>query len=301
MTMEIKNLPISIKARLKNMSEDLKMPTDKILSYYAMERFLHRLSETKYNDRLVLKGALMFTVWDIKNRRVTMDIDFLSYLSNKQGVIEKVVKEICLAPVIDDGIVFDVSTMSSKKIKEGAEYEGVRTKFKAYLGKTRIQMQLDFGFGDKIYPGPTLIKYPTLLGSLPPEIRGYSVESLVSEKFEAMMTLGDANSRLKDFYDIWLLITEGYVDKEKLMMAIKSTFENRGTEIPSENSLFDRNTYSEISSKQKDWEAFLDSRQITGVKESISKITKEIESFMKSIVLDINNEKILDNDKGMEL
>lgn len=205
MKKEISNIKTSIRARLQNKAKDSNRPFQEILQYYGMERFLYRLSKSKYADKFILKGALMFTVWDVHERRPTVDIDFAANYDSKINAIEKVIRDICKISVEEDGLEYDSKTVKGERIKEDADYEGVRIKFKGFLERAKITMKIDVAFGDKIYPNPKIIKYPVILDMPVPSIKGYPIESVVSEKFEAMIKLGSINSRMKDFCDIWLL------------------------------------------------------------------------------------------------
>ncbi|NQT29965.1 MAG: nucleotidyl transferase AbiEii/AbiGii toxin family protein, partial [Candidatus Saganbacteria bacterium] len=186
-----------------------------------MERFLYRFSCSEYADKFILKGALMFTVWQMPERRTTLDVDFLACFDNQIASIEKVIKDVCRVSVVPDEIIFDPETVKGQKIKEDADYEGVRVKFKGFLGRSRIVMQVDMGFGDIVYPKPEPINYPVILDFPRPHLKGYPVESMVSEKFEAMVKLGLLNSRMKDFYDIWLMMRQFNFDGLKLVEALK--------------------------------------------------------------------------------
>ncbi|MEW6609052.1 MAG: nucleotidyl transferase AbiEii/AbiGii toxin family protein [bacterium] len=183
MKKEIKNLQASIRAQLQNKAKETDCSFSEILQYYGMERFLYRFSCSKYADKFILKGALMFTVWQIPERRTTLDIDFLAYYDNRVASIEKVIRDVCEIKVEPDGLVFDSGTVKGQMIKEVADYEGVRVKFIGFLERSRIPMQIDIGFGDVIYPNPKIIDYPVILNFPKPHLKGYPVESMVSEKF----------------------------------------------------------------------------------------------------------------------
>jgi len=287
---EVKDLPRSVRAKLKNLQSST-FPFIKILKYYGMERFLYRLSKSKHKEDIILKGALMFRVWDVKGRRITLDIDFLAYFDNKLESIEKLVKEICRTEVEPDGLIFDESTLTTSTLKEGAEYEGVRVNFEARLAEAKIPIQIDFGFGDKIYPGPVKINYPTLLDLPGPKIKAYPVESVISEKFSAMIEKGAGNSRMKDFYDIWLLKKTNMINKDKLKGAIKATFENREYEIPSGEEIFPDIFFQENSSKQVQWKSFVSKNSLEIAPEELAEIVREINGLMKEVLLELNKEK----------
>jgi hypothetical protein len=185
----VKNLAASVQARLQNHARSTKRPFQELLQYFAMERFLYRLSKTPHRARFVLKGALMLHVWDAPLARATKDVDFLGRLDNSLENLERVVREVCATDVEPDGMAFDPATVTTERIKEDADYEGVRVRFVGLLGKARITMQIDVGFGDVVTPGAETITYPALLDFPAPELSGYPRETVVAEKFQAMVYL----------------------------------------------------------------------------------------------------------------
>ncbi|MBN1586033.1 MAG: nucleotidyl transferase AbiEii/AbiGii toxin family protein [Candidatus Omnitrophica bacterium] len=277
---EVKNVGASVLAKLQNKAEGSKQPFAEILQYYGMERFLYRLSQSEYAEQFILKGALMFTAWDVPERRTTRDIDFLARLGNELAVIENVVKGICQVQVVPDGITFDPDTTRAEKIKEDADYEGIRVKFRGFVDRALIPMQIDFGFGDIVYPRPRAIDYPAILDFPKPHLKGYTAESVVSEKFESMIYLGSANSRMKDFYDLWLLARRFDFKGADLAGAIKKTFDRRKTPLPQGAPLFTEEIYDEQSDRQGLWKAFLSKRQINHAPEQLSMAAKSIEDFL---------------------
>ncbi len=274
------NMPASVRARLQNIAKETSRPFAEILQYYGMERLLYRFSKSPYAAGFILKGALMFTAWDIPQRRTTLDIDFSARFDNQINSIEKVIKDICKIAVISDGLVFDSKTVRGQRIKEDADYEGVRVKFVGFLERSRIPMQIDIGFGDIIHPKPKIIDYPVILDLPKPHLKGYPPESVVSEKFEAMMKLGLLNSRMKDFYDIWLLMRKFDFSGTILTEALKKTFNNRKTELPQRRPLFAQEIYDNKSDRQTLWMAFLRKNDIKNAPDKLSAIAKTIEKFL---------------------
>jgi len=277
---DIKNLQASVRTRLQNKAKELNRPFSEILQYYGMERFLYRLSCSKYADKFILKGALMFSVWQIPERRTTLDIDFLANYENQMTAIEKVIKDVCKVPVIPDGLIFDAETIMGQKIKEEMEYEGVRVKLIGLLERSRIPMQIDMGFGDIVYPKPNVIDYPVILDFPKPHLKGYPVESVVSEKFESMVKLGLLNSRMKDFYDSWLMMRQFNFNGLHLAQALKKTFKRRKTPLPEGRPLFAEEIYDEKSDRQTLWKAFLKKGDIQHAPEKLSVTAREIEEFL---------------------
>ncbi len=280
MKKEIKNIEGSVRGKLDNKRKELNIPFLEILRTYGMERFLYRLSKVVFAKDFVLKGALLFTAWDVKERRTTLDIDLLAHYSNQISAIEKVVKEICIINVMPDGLRFDVDSVMGAKIKEDADYEGVRVKFTGFLGKSRIPMQIDFGFGDITYPLPKMISYPVILDFPAPRLKGYAPETVVSEKFEAMVQLGALNSRMKDFYDIWLLMRRFDFDGAVLAESLRRTFTHRKTLFPQGGKLFDDEIYDDKSDRQTLWKTFLKKGNIKHAPEKLSTIARSIEEFL---------------------
>jgi len=294
MKKEVKNIEASIKARLKNKAKETNRPFAEILQYYGMERFLYRFSKSKYADKFVLKGALLFAVWQIPDRRTTLDIDFLARFDNEVATIEKVMKDVCDTSVDLDGLNFDPQTVIGMKIKEDADYEGVRVKFTGFLDRAEIPMQIDVGFGDIVYPKTRVIDYPAILDFPKPRLNGYPQESVISEKFEAMIKLGLLNSRMKDFYDIWLMTRQFEFKGANIASAIKKTFNNRKTEIPNKKPLFADEIYDEKSDRQTLWSAFLKKGDIQNAPETLSTTAKEIERFLIEPIMALNDNVTFD-------
>lgn len=280
MKVEIKNIRASVHARLQNKAKETNRPFAEVLQFYGMERFLYRFSQSKYAEKFILKGALMFTVWQVPERRTTLDIDFLAQYDNQAAKIEEVIKEICQVKVVPDGLLFDPATVAGQKIKEDADYEGVRVRFRGFLERARIPMQIDIGFGDIVYPRPKVIDYPTILDFPKPHLKGYPPESVVSEKFEAMVKLGLLNSRMKDFYDLWLMTRQFDFDRANLGEALKRTFAHRKTELPEKPPLFAEEIYDETSDRQTLWKAFLQKGQIQNTPQKLKEIARTIEDFL---------------------
>lgn len=227
------NIVASIHARLANEARKVRRPFSEELQYYGMERFLYRLSKTQYADSFVLKGGLVLYVWDLPLRRPTKDIDFLGLVENRKDTLFQIVKTAINAPVTEDGIEYDMGTVVVEETQVDADRIGIRVKFKGFLGRAEIPMQIDIGFSDEIISRPKILRYPTILNDMSgPELRGYPVESIVSEKFHAMQRHLESPSRWKDYYDIWLISEHFEINSRSLESAIAKTFEKRGTEIP---------------------------------------------------------------------
>lgn len=273
------NVPASVHQRLLDVARDTGRPFNEVLQYFAMERFLYRLSRSPHKDSFVLKGALLFRVWDVPDSRATRDIDFLAFLDNSPENLAAVFREVCTIEG-DDGLVFDLDSVDAKAIKEDADYEGVRVRFRGLLGKARITMQIDVGFGDKVHPGVMHADYPVILDLPAPALRMYPPESVVAEKVEAMVHLGSMNSRMKDFYDVWRLSRQFEFDDSVLGEAIKQTFDNRGTELMPFGEL--KAELLENETLEKLWSAFLAKSGVTAPK-SFYEVLDEIASFLSPL------------------
>jgi hypothetical protein len=278
----LSNLAASVQARLQNHARTTNRPFQELLQYYAMERFLYRLSTTSHRARFVLKGALMLHVWDAPLARATKDLDFLGRLDNSLENLERVVREMCAADVEPDGMVFDPATVKTERIKEDADYEGVRVRFVGLLGKSRVAMQLDVGFGDVITPGALDITYPALLDFPAPALSGYPRETVVAEKFQAMVYLSTLNSRMKDFYDVWLLARQFAFDGSGLAKAITATFENRATKIDVAPIAFTP-AFTEQASTLAQWTAFRKKLPNTECPSTLAEVVPFLDQFLLPI------------------
>ena len=247
-----RNASASVRQRLLNRSRSERRPFNEMLQYFAMERFLYRLSQSAHAHRFVLKGALMLRVWGSPEFRPTMDIDLLGRARNAEADIVPQMRDILMVNVETDGLAFDPDSIHTERITEGAGYDGIRIRFLGVLGSAIIHMQIDIGFGDVVYPEPKELDFPTILNFSAPRLFCYSRESSISEKVEAMVKLGMLNSRMKDFYDIWLLSRQFDFEGPKLVQAIRRTFERRSTVLPAEIEAFSQ---SFIDAKQSQWAA----------------------------------------------
>jgi len=285
-----RNVAASVHQRLKNVARETDRPFDEVLQYFAMERFLHRLSISKHADSFVLKGALLFRVWHTPDSRATRDIDFLAYMNNAPDHLASVVGDIVSIDDPDDGVIFDPDSVEAQRIKEAADYAGVRTRFVGYLGNARITMQVDTGFGDSVFPAPALIDYPTILDLPAPSLRSYPPETVIAEKVEAMIYLGRLNSRMKDFYDIWWMTQQLDFDGATLGEAIRRTLEARGTEVIRFDEL--RAEILENQSLEKQWGAFVRKSRIEA-RGSFAEIMLPIEAFLAPLLSALKDEETM--------
>ena len=290
------DIAASVHQRLLNRARAERRPFNELLQYFALERFLYRLGCSPYHDQFVLKGALMFTVWQVPVPRPTRDIDLLGRMDNAVPHIVAIIQEICEQPVPKDGLRFAAETVVGERIIEAADYEGVRVRFTAYLGKARIPMQVDIGFGDSVVPGPSAIHMPTILDFPPPELQGYSRESAIAEKLQIMVRLGKVNSRMKDFFDIWLLATRVRFKGTTMAQAVRETFRRRRTPLPASLVAFS-DEFTRDPEKQAQWDAFLRRYRLgeeTGIPTTLYKIVQVIASFLRPVLQALVEERDFD-------
>lgn len=276
-----KNIAASIRQRLLNRSRADSRSFNELLQHYGMERFLYRLSVSEYAPHYILKGALMLRAWNSPEFRPTMDIDMLGKTSNDEANILSQIRTVMSVEVEPDGLTFDPESIQSERITEDADYDGIRIRFRGALGTARINMQIDIGFGDIVYPGPERAELPCMLDAPAPSLLCYSRESAIAEKFEAMVSLGEFNSRMKDFYDIWLLSRQFDFEFDRLAEAIRLTFQKRDTELAEPIDAFSE---AFITSRQPLWTAFRKRLKQEHLPESFAQITSEIEAFIGPIM-----------------
>jgi len=279
----IKDVSRSVHQRILNLAKQTDRRFNDLVQYYAGERWLYRLSRSRYNDRFVLKGALMLLVWDTPVMRPTRDIDLLGRISNNLESVRSVIAEICQTEVDDDGLSFDAKSVTTERIAEDADYEGVRAKFPARLGTTRIAMQIDIGFSDVITPKSLEISYPTMLEHPPARLHAYNRETVVAEKLEAMVKLGELNSRMKDFFDIWLLAGSFAFDGRALSEAIQRTFEKRQTSLEPEPICFTV-AFATDASKQAQWKAFARRSRLQEAPVEFSRVIERVRAFLQPLI-----------------
>jgi hypothetical protein len=273
----------SVRQRLLNYSKASGRPFAEVLQYYAMERFLYRLSVSPLVEMFTLKGALLLTAWQAPISRPTMDIDLLGRTDNAVDTIVKLMREISQLEVANDGIVFDPASFAGETIREDADYAGVRTEFVGRVDNARVHMQIDIGFGDVMTPGPEMLTYPTILDFPAPRLSGYSRETVVAEKLQALVQLRMLNTRMKDYFDLWLLTRQPELNKEVLGTAIERTFANRGMEIDI-TPVGLSPAFGGDPTKQTQWSAFLKRARITEAPSSLSQVVEELHKFFTTLL-----------------
>ena len=286
---QITNVPASVRQRLLNISRKNKRPFNELMQYYAMERFLYRLSQSDYADSFILKGALALQVRTAEKFRPTMDIDISQKRNDEKSEIIKQMKNILSVKVKEDGLVFDLQSLRLEDIKRDAPYKGMRVLFCGTLDSAKINMQIDISVRDVIFPEPIKkMVFPCILDFPTPKLWCYSLESIVAEKFEALMKLGNWNSRMKDFYDLWILSREHNFEGHKLSKAIDLTFKNRDTSLKQEITAFKREF---IKSKEKEWSVFVKTL-IQEDSPSLFDVIESLKLFLLPIVKALTTKKL---------
>lgn len=252
---KLRDVGASVRARLLTLARQKGQSFELLLTRYAVERLLHRLSLSTHCNRFVLKGAMLMTTWFDDPHRPTRDVDFLGYGDPEPQAMLATFREICAIDV-DDGITFDLDALRVELIREALDYGGLRLRTTGQLAGARIPVIIDIGFGDAIEPGTEEIDLPVLLDLPKPRLRAYARETVIAEKFHAMVMLGLANSRMKDFYDVWILSRSYNFDKERLSRAIAATFERRGTAVPFDEPEALTQTFATDAGKKGQWAAF---------------------------------------------
>jgi predicted nucleotidyltransferase component of viral defense system len=259
---KIQNIPASIQARLQNKVGEIGQSYNVILQYYGMERFLYRLSKTPHVNDFILKGGLMFYGLGIPMRRTTRDIDFLGISENAQRDIQSIFREALSVLLPEDGILFDEKTLRISETQVENDQGGIRVTFMGRLGKMRIPIQVDIGFSDELASETLNMDYPVLLAGMEkPHLKGYPPESIISEKFHAMVRFAEANSRWKDYYDIYLLTETFEFDSHSVANALRSTFGNRPAELKEQIPHGLRESFA--VSKQDEWDLFLQKAKLS--------------------------------------
>lgn len=256
MAKELKNIGASVRTRLLQLAKASGQSFDLVLTRFALERLLFRLSQSPHADRFVLKGAMLMMSWFEDPHRGTRDLDLLGFGDPEPEAMLATFRDI-LALSDDDGVEFDVDALRVDRIREELEYGGLRLRTTASISGARINLTIDIGFGDAMEPGAEMVDYPSMLEFPAPRLRAYARETVIAEKFQAMVALGRANSRMKDFYDIWILSKSFDFTSDRLTRAIAATFARRETAIPV--NLPDALTpaFARDEQKQRQWNAFV--------------------------------------------
>ena len=275
----LKNIGASVRARLLRVSKEKGQNFDLVLTHYAIERLLYRLAQSRHADRFVLKGAMLLLTWFEEPFRGTRDLDLLGYGDPAPDAVLEVFREV-LGQDQPDGVVFDAGAVRIGRIREENAYRGLRVRATADVGGARIAVNVDVGFGDATEPPPEWLDYPVLLDMPAPRLRGYTRETVVAEKFQAMVDLGMANSRMKDYYDVWIISQVFEVDRWRLAGAITATFARRGTAIPDGVPDGLSLAFAEDALKRQQWESF--KRDLEVDPGPLDGVVRALEAFLMS-------------------
>jgi predicted nucleotidyltransferase component of viral defense system len=273
------NTSASIRQRLLNHSTAINTDPNLVLIWYGLERFLYRLSVSTHSERFVLKGAMLFRLWGGTDFRSTKDLDLEGFLQDEAEVIREVFAAICVQPVEDDGLAFDASSVKVTEIRDTQEYGGFRVLLTARLGTAILRLQIDVGFGDAITPAPAITDFPSILSQSRPRIRVYPRETVVAEKFEAMVQLGMTNSRMKDYFDLWFMSRHFEFEGPTLAAAVRATFERRGTLIPGRSPIALTMEYADDPKHVQQWAAFTE-RLSAEATPSLGVVIDEVSEFV---------------------
>jgi hypothetical protein len=274
------NMAASVRQRLLNLARERGENFDYLLTRFGLERFLYRLANSPHRDRFILKGAMLFLLWGMDEHRPTRDADLLGFGENGPENLVAIFQEVCRVAVMDDGLIFVPESVQAALIREEMEYGGIRVTLRGMLDRARISLQLDVGFGDAVTPQAAEVDYPTLLDLPAPHLRIYPKETVIAEKFQAMVHLGIANSRMKDFYDIWVMARTFDFDGELLRTAIERTFERRRTDVPAQAPLALTADFYADPAKQMQWRGFLRRNGLSDGDTSLEAVAGVIRSFV---------------------
>ena len=260
-----RNLAASVQARLLNLARSSSRDYGQVLTRFALERLLYRLSISEHADHFLLKGALLFDLWFDMPLRPTRDIDLLGFGVSETPHLIGVFQDLCGLEV-DDGMVFVADSLNAQEIRKAANYSGVRVTLRAQLGPSKASIQIDVGYGDAVTPAPEKAAYPVLLDEFAaPLLRVYPRETVVAEKLETIVLLGIANSRMKDYFDLWVLCKHTHGESSLLKQAIHATFQRRGTPLPKALPVGLSKEFALDTQKQQQWRAFLKKNRLDEV------------------------------------
>ena len=282
MARELCNVGASVRARLLQRARIENIDFQMLLTRYALERFLYRLSLSDQRERFVLKGAMLFAIWHDNSFRPTRDLDLLGHGDPVPATVAESVRSICSVEVPDDGVVFDVAGVEAVPIRGKDEYPGVRVRTGATIAGARLPIQIDVGFGDVITPEPIEIDYPTLLDTPAPILNAYPPETVVAEKTQAIVSLGIANSRMKDFHDLWMIAQTFTFEGDNLMNAIQQTFERRRTPLPEQMPAGLSDDFA--LEREVQWRAFLARDRFATAPDSLVQVVNDLRIFLQPVL-----------------
>jgi hypothetical protein len=262
----------------------LGVDVNHVLTRFAIERFLYRLSRSPHAERFVLKGALLMLVWLGETIRPTRDADLLGFGDLSDEVLADVFRDLCIAEVEPDAMTYLKDSVRVAAIRPGDAYGGRRVTLDARLGSARLRVQMDVGLGDAVSPPPEWLDYPSLLGLPRPRLRAYRPETFIAEKVHAMIVLGTKNSRMRDFFDVYMLAAAQSFDGELLVRALRTTFDRRGTAIPGVLPLALTPEFAAMEHKRLQWRAFLKKNGLASAPEEFGRIIGPLSDFLAPVI-----------------
>lgn len=260
----LRNVAASIRQRLLDHAKRHRAGFQDILVRYGTERLLYRLARSRHRDRFLLKGAVLFAAWAGAPHRPSRDADLLGLTEASANELKGMFRDIVRPSADQDGLVFDSHSLRAIEVTAQEEYPGVRLTLRASLDHAVIPLQIDVAFGQAVVPEPQIVQLPTLLDFPAPRLKAYPPEAVVAEKFEAVVKLGMINSRLKDFYDLWYILTKLALPLPQLAAALSATFSRRGTPLPTDTPRALTAAFSADRSRQRQWAGFLDRAGVSG-------------------------------------
>jgi hypothetical protein len=275
----LKNVGASVRTRLTDQARARGDNAQLLMLRFAIERLLYRLAQTAYRDQFVLKGAMLFSLWAPVPYRSTGDLDLLGQGDPAPARMAAIFKAVCAAPVPDDGLSFDAGSVKAESARDEEEYTGVRITLVATLAGAKLPIQIDIGFGDAVTPGARDIDYPSLLDFPSAALKAYPPETVVAEKLEALVSLGMRNSRMKDFFDLWVIARTFAFDGQTLSGAVTATFQRRQTPLPVETPLALTEAFAQDAGKQAQWRAFLNRTTLALAPEPLPELIGFIATF----------------------
>ncbi|MFT7536140.1 MAG: hypothetical protein ACI85K_002094 [Hyphomicrobiaceae bacterium] len=292
MTRPPRDMAASIQARLRNVAKARGHDTQIVLTQFALERLLLRISTSPHGDQFLLKGALLFVAWTGLPHRATRDLDLLGRGPAEEARLLAMFRSICTTEVEQDGITFDPQSVALSRIREDQNYEGWRVTLLATLGTARIDVQVDIGFGDHVHPAAQLMRLPPLLDLPTATILAYPRDTVIAEKLEAMVSLGLLNSRMKDFFDLQFLASHFEFERTQLTTAVRGTFARRQTPLPTTLPIALDDAFAADAGKQVQWRAFL-RRTKLATDMSLADVVAELRAFLWPVLTDATpSEKI---------
>ena len=277
-----KNLAASVRQRLLNLARKDRLAFDVVLVAFGLERLIYRLSVSDYRDRFVLQGGMLVTLWTEDTGRFTRDVDFLAFGPDDEETLKSAISDI-LSIDAEDGLIFDMDSLTAIVIREDQVYGGMRLKTTAYLENTKIPITIDIGFGDALGDPEFEIDYTSLLGFPPATVRAYSPETVIAEKFQAVVALGVVNGRMKDFYDLWAIRRSVDIDSEALRRTIEKTFERRDTEIPKSRPPGLMQGFATDPVKKTQWVAYAEATELEDI--SLAEIVDDIWAWLEPVCI----------------